>query len=681
MSVAKAIVKRPVLWLVVFALVSISGIFMISNIAVERFPEMQAPYLVVSTTYPGADPETVEKSVTNVLEAAIANTGRIQKMTSTSRSQSSLIMLQFDFGANIDVKINRVRESIDRVKSALPENAASPLIMQLRADDQPIMRIAVRGNAGGGLSQNDLRFIAKNELEDQFKQIEGVSSVSVGGGQDSIVRVSLSQNRLEAYGITINEIARSLTAQNRELGAGFIEEGLIEYSIKTSGEFSSLAEIANTVVLQIGGADIRLQDIGDVSFDFQEERSTVYVNGVPGVYISIIKQSGANTVMVADQIYKRFDDLKKTLPKEINLEITSDGTLQTRAMLNELVNSAITGVILAMLVVILFLRNINGSIIIGLAIPLSFLITLLGMALSNITINMMTLAGLILGLGMTVDCSIVILESITAYREKGEKPTLAAILAGEEVMSSLIASTITTVSVFIPFILFKNKLEIVGIMIQDLVFTICVSVAASLFIGIFLVPVLASKWLPVHSRLQKPLRNPFIKKIDDGISNGIKALTKGYQWLLSKALKHRLITVFLVVCLFLGSAFAMTRLDMTIIPNETDDTVTLNIEMPLGRKYDDTKAVALEMQEFAIAEINGIKNIMTNVGSSGMALGGAGVNTASITIVLDLDASNADSDESTKDKLRSHFADFPDAIFSFSSFDLSQIMGEKILTL
>jgi HAE1 family hydrophobic/amphiphilic exporter-1 len=681
MSVAKAIVKRPVLWLVVFALISISGIFLVSNIAVEKFPEIQMPYLVIATTYSGADPETVEKSVTNVLEAAIANTGGIQKMTSTSRSQSSLIMLQFDFGTNMDVKTNRVRESIDRVKNVLPENISSPIIMQLRPEDQPIMRISVSGNTGSGLSQNDLRSIAKNELEDQFKQIEGVASVNVEGGQDSIVMVKVSQNRLEAYGITINEISRALTTQNRELGAGFIEEGLIEYSIKTSGEFSSLAEIANTVVLQIGTAsaggtaDIRLQDIGEVSFDFQEERSTVYVNGEPGVYISIIKQSGANTVKVADQIYRRFENLKKTLPKEINLEITQDETLQTRAMLNELINSAMSGVILAMLIVILFLRNINGSIIIGLAIPLSFLITLLVMALSNITINMMTLAGLILGLGMTVDCSIVVLESVTAYREKGEKPTLAAILAGEEVMSSLIASTITTISVFIPIILFKNRLEIVGIMIQDMVFTICVSVVASLFIGIFLVPVLASKWLPVHSRLQKPLRNPLIKKIDAGISNGIKALTNGYQWLLSKALKYRLITVFLVICLFLGSAFAMTRLDIAMMPKETTDTVTLNIEMPLGTRYDEIKAVTLEVQEFAIAEINGIKNIMTNVGSTGTLFGNTAANTASITIVLDLDAPNVDSEESTKDKLRSHFVEFPNAVFSFSSYGLARMMG------
>ncbi|MDR2541854.1 MAG: efflux RND transporter permease subunit, partial [Treponema sp.] len=302
MSVAKAVVKRPVLWLVVFSLLSITGIFMLSNIAVEMYPDIEYPALVVVTIYPGADPQTVENSVTSILESAIANTSGIKKLTSMSRSQSSIIILEFEFGADIDVKTNRVRENMDRVSSRLPGDVQSPMIIQVRPDDQPIMYIAVRGIPGSGLTQNDLRAIAINDLEDHFRLIEGVASTNVEGGQDPVVRVNLSQNRLEAYGITINEINRILAIQNLDLGAGFIEEGLVEYSIKTSGEFTSLADIANVVVLQIGSADIRLQDMGEIAFGFGEERSSVFVNGEPGVYISIMKQGGANTIKVADSI-------------------------------------------------------------------------------------------------------------------------------------------------------------------------------------------------------------------------------------------------------------------------------------------------------------------------------------------------------------------------------------------
>ena len=673
MSVAKAVVRRPVLWLVVFALICISGLYLLSNIAVEMLPDVEMPWLLVQTTYPGAGPETVEKSVTNVLETALANTGGIIEMKSASEEQSSMVMMQFEFGTNMDAKINRVRENIDRVQDTLPDTASPPLIMQIKANDEPIMRIAVR--SGGGREQNELRELAKNEIQDRLKQIEGVASCGVEGGQDAIVRVALSQNRLEAYGVTIHEIAANLAAQNSELGAGYIEDGLVEYSIKTSGEYSSLADIANTVVLQTGGADIRLVDIGDVAFDFAEERSGVYVNGDPGVYVSIMKQSGANTVTVADRVYKQLEALRKTLPGDISLDITEDSTTQTRAMVSELVNSAVMGIILAALVLFLFFRNFNGSLIVALSIPISFLITLLVMSLAGITINMMTLAGLILGLGMIVDSSIVVLESITSFREKGEKPGAAAILAGEEVMSSIIASTITTICVFLPIYLFKNQLEIIGVLVQDMLFTIGISVLSSLLVAIFLVPVLASKWLPVHSRLQKPLRNPFLAQFDRIVAKSLDTLTAGYRWILAKALRHRLVTIMLVASAFLGSVFALFKLDIVMLPDMDSDKVTLNIEMPLGTRYEDTKAVALEMQEFAMSEIRGIKNIITTAGSSGDMFASSGGNVAAVTIILDLDDPDADSGESAEERLRSHFADFPNAAFSFPRGGLAAMMG------
>jgi HAE1 family hydrophobic/amphiphilic exporter-1 len=493
-----------------------------------------------------------------------------------------------------------------------------------------------------------------------------VATTSVSGGLDQIVRVSLSQNRLEAYGLTISEISRSLAAQNIGLGAGFIEDGLIEYFIRTSGEFTSLEEVANTVVFQIGGADIRLLDIGEIYFDFQDERGSLYINGEPGVSISIMRQSGTNTVNVANRIYRLLDNLNYTLPPNISLEITMDTTVQTRAMIRELITSIITGLILAMLVLFLFFRSINSSIIVGLAIPFSFIITLLVMSLANITINMMTLAGLILGMGMTVDCSIVVIERIIAFRERGEKKKIAAMLAGKEVMSTLIVATTTTLCVFLPIILFRNALGFVGIMLQDMVFTIVISVASSLFVAIFLVPVLASKWMPVHSRFQKPLRNSVIIKIDLFIANGIAGFTNGYKWLLSKALKQRLVTVFLVVCALIGCVLALGRMDITMMPDQVSDTVTVNIELPLGTRYVETKALALEIQEFIFAEINGAKNITTNIGSSGF-FGGAAVNSAAITIVLDLDDPTADSEDEVRQKLRSHFVNFPNASFSFGS--------------
>jgi HAE1 family hydrophobic/amphiphilic exporter-1 len=676
-SVAQAVVRRPVLWLVVFALISICGMYLLSNIAVDMFPDVEAPWMLIYSTYPGADPETVEKSLTDVLEDALATTAGITKMESESREQIGIISLEFAFGSDMDAKMNRVRENIDLVRDSLPETATAPVMMLLQANDEPIMRIALRAHAEGGRDQNELRALAKKEIQKQLEQIEGVATVSVEGGQDAIVQAALSQNRLEAYGITIREISNSLAAQNLTRGAGTLEEGLVEYSVKTSGEYASLADIAATVVAGTGGADIRVEDIGEVSMGFRDERSAVYVGGEPGVYLSIMKQRGANTIAVAAAVYERLDELKTALPRDISLEITQDGTLEIRAMIAELVNSAVMGGVLAMLTLLVFLRNTGSTIIIGLSIPVSLLITLLAMNLAHITINMMSLAGLILGLGMIVDSSIVVLESFSRFREQGEKPRAAAIHAGEEVSSSIIASTLTTICVFLPIYLFKDRLEVIGLLVEDMLFTIGISLISSLLVAIFLVPVLASTWLPVHSRVQKPLHSPFLAGLDRGIARILETVNRAYRALLSRALAHRAITLIIVVAAFLGSIPALANLNIELMPDMDNDIITLTIEMPLGTRYADTKAAALEIQEFASAEIQGAKSVIADVGGEeGVFFNKKGGNIAEITVILDLDDPSADSAGTVKEKLRAHFPAFPNAVFTFPESGLAAVMGD-----
>jgi HAE1 family hydrophobic/amphiphilic exporter-1 len=641
MSVAKAVVKRPVLWLVVFTLIAISAVSLLQNAAIDMMPDIELPMLAIGTTYPGADPESVEKSVTRVLEGSVVNVSGVKSIESVSREQYSVIILEFDYGEDLDTKMNRVRENLDRVKDALPANAGSPLVMMFNPNDSPILRIAVRGERG----QNELRALAKAEIQSRIEQIDGVASTNVEGGQDAIVRVELSQNRLEGYGVTISEIAGRLAIQNMELGAGRIVDGAVDYSIRTTGEYTSVAGIANTVVAQINGADIRLQDIGTVAMGFKDETAAVYVNGEPGVYIGVMKQSGTNSVAIADRVYAKMEQLKSLLPPDVTIEVTQDDTVQTRAMIKELVNSAVQGMILAMAVLLLFLRSINGTIIVGLSIPLSILITMLVMKFANITLNMMTLTGLILGLGMIVDASIVILENITKFREGGEKQNIAAILAGEEVMSSIIAGTLTTICVFVPIYLFKTQLELVGVLVQDLIFTIGISLVSSLCVAIFLVPVLASKWLPINTRRQRPLRNPLLAGIDRGIAAAINALTKGYKRLLTAALAHRFVTVVLVIAAFAGSALAITKLPLIFMPGMDEDAITMNVQLPLGTKYEDTRAVMLQLQEIAMMEIKGAKSVIASAGSGGISLNTEGNNTGELNIKLDLDDPSGDSND------------------------------------
>jgi HAE1 family hydrophobic/amphiphilic exporter-1 len=671
MSVSQKVVARPVLGLVIFGLVAIVGLYLVSDTAIDMFPAISTPVLVVSTTYSGAGPETVEKTVTRLLESTLVNINGLTNLNSTSSEGSSMITLEFEYGADLDAKTNDIRDNLDRVKSALPDGATTPFILRFSTSAMPIMRIAVRGS---NRSQNELRIIATDLIQDRLEQVDGVASSTVMGGQDEIVKVSLSQNRLDAYGLTITGISGTLASQNVELGAGSIVDGSKNYSIRTTGEYSSLADIANTVVARYNGADVRLQDVGTVELGYADETSTVYINGESGVYVSLTKQSDANSVAVADKVYARLDELRKILPQDVTLQITEDDTSQIRGMINELINSALTGAILAMAILFLFLRNIKSTIIIGISIPFSIIVTLLVMNLAGLTLNMMTLTGLILGVGMIVDSSIVILENIYKYRERGAKPRIAAVLGSQEVMSSIISSALTTVCVFVPIILFQSRLGIVGELLKGMIFTVAIALISSLIVAIFLVPILASTYLPLQTRAQKPLRNVLLRKVDNAIEAMFQALNHGYRRLLAVAINHRLATTAMVVAAFVGCVLGVSKMNITMMPNMNEDSVSLSVTMPLGTTYEDTRAVMLQLQEAAIADLKGVKSIIVNVGSSGGWINNNETNKGELSVQIDINALGADTSDIVKQKLRARFNDFPSAVMAFGE-GMSQMMS------
>jgi HAE1 family hydrophobic/amphiphilic exporter-1 len=646
---------------VVFGLIAIVALYLASDIAIDMFPETDMPMLAVETSYSGAGPETVEKSVTKVLEAQLVNLNGLTEMTSSSSEWSSMIMLEFNYGTNLDTKINDIRDRIDLARRQLPNEAGSPSIMRFDPNSMPILRIAVKGNR----TQNELRAIAVNTIQNRLEQVDGVASTNVMGGREQLVRVEIAQNCLEAYGLTITGIAGILAAQNIELGAGSIAEGSKNYSVVTTGEYKTLADIAETVIAKRNGSDIRLLDIADVALGYPDETSTVYINGESGVYVGITKQSGTNSVAVAGKVYEKLEEIKRSLPQDISLEITEDNTTQIRDMINELVNSALMGAALAMAILFLFLRNIKSAVIIGISIPFSILVTFLAMNLLDITLNMLTMAGLVLGIGMIVDNSIVILENIFKYRERGAKPDIAAVLGSGEVMSSIVSSTLTTLCAFVPIFLFKNRLEMMGELFQGLIFTVGVSLASSLFVAVFLVPVLSSKYLPLETRIQKPLKNKALIKIDTVIEGTITRITEGYRRLLSIAVNHRLAVVVLIIAAFLGSVLCLPKMPVTMMPPMNEESVSLSVELPQGTKYEDTRAVMLQLQEIAIDEIKGAKNIIVNVGSGGYAFGGSDTNRGELSVSLNMDEPGADTSNQVMNKLRPYFDDFPNAALRF----------------
>jgi len=670
MSVSARIVDRPVLVAIVFALIAILGLFLLPTLAIDLMPEVSQPVLSVNCSYSGASPETMETKVTRILEGALNAVEGLKTITSTSSEGSSSISLEFEFGTDLEAAKNDIRDKLERVVRALPDDADRPTISKFDPNTQPIVQISVRGNR----SAEEIKGLAENVLQPLFEQASGVAQVTVRGGRTRIIRVDLEQNRLDAYGLSITGISSTLAAQNASLGGGSVREGTLNYQVRTEGGFASLDDIADTVIATANGAQVRLRDVGAVSDGFEDPSSYARIDGKEGVYLAIQKQSGTNTVRVADAIFEKLDAASGLVPADISMKVTRDSSKQVRDTLNDLVESAAYGGILAMLILFLFLRNLKSTLIMGISIPFSILVTMLCMFFAGITLNMMTLTGLILGVGMVVDASIVMLENIYAYRDRGAKPRIAAILGSHEMIAAITSSTLTSICVFIPILFFKSRLGFFGELFEDLIFTIGIALLSSLFVAVFLVPVLASKYLIFKTRTQKPLKDPTLKAADDFIERLLGLLNAAYEKALSAALRHRLSVVALVALVFLGCVALVPLMNIQIMPRMAEDSVTLNVTLPLGTDLETTNQVILQFEVFVRNEVRGAEDVTASVGGGGRS---RGTYSGSVSFGF-ADGNKSDTLERAQAKLRAHFPDFPQARFSFGRGMFRQATGSDI---
>ena len=666
--ISEKTLRHPILTAMVFTLLGLMGVFTLSNTAISLLPDVDFPYLMVISSYTNAGPESVEKSVTNLVENSLVSVSNLKQISSTSSEGMSMVSLEFNYGTDLDVATNDVRDKLDRVSRGLPDGVTTS-IMKMDASSMPIMRIAIRGNR----TTDELKAIADDQILDVLEQANGVAEASTYGGRTQIVRVELEQNRLQAYNLTLTSVASALAVQNLELGGGTITEGKMDYSIRTVGEFNSIEEINNTVITTINGYDVKLRDIGRAFMGFKDASSLVYINGEPGVYASVTKQSGENSVTVANAVYQKIDELKRTLPSDVSLEIIRDDTDSIRDTLNTLLESAWQGLLLAILILYIFLRSFKSTIIIAISIPLSIIITLLCMNFAGITLNMMTLTGLILGLGMVVDASVVMIDNIYTYRSRGAKPKIAAILGSQEMIMSVVSGNLTTICVFVPFLFFMKDLGIMGQMFKGIIFTIVIALASSLLVAIFLVPVLAGHFLPLTNRDEKPIRSGFFKGLYAFLEKVQDGLREVYRKALKAALNHRFVTTIVCVSLLAMSLILLPTLRINFMPMGHEDSVNLNITLPVGTTLTQTQEIVGQMQSILEKEVQGYKTIITSIG------GGRNGSSYSGSVQVNLPESDKqiDNDEAVKNKMRAHFGEFTDVKFSFGR-GMSQMSGADL---
>ncbi|MDR1388600.1 MAG: efflux RND transporter permease subunit [Treponema sp.] len=671
MSVAKSVVGRPTTIAIIFALFVGLGFFALANLPIDLVPEISFPTLAVITTYSGAGPEEVERSITRPLEAVLSSVSSLEEMSSSSSKGRSMVQLDFAYGTDLADAANSVRDNLERVRGSLPTSADSPMIFKFDPSMIPIMGLVVKGNR----SPEELREIADDTIVPRIEQTPGIATASIMGGREKVIMVQIPQSRLESYGLTVTQIQQMLAANNMQTAAGTITEDGLSYILTTMGEYASLDEIRSTVISYQGGTledgrvlprSVYLRDLADVFEGYRDQTSLVLVDNEPAVMLMVQKQSGTNSVKTADDLRTRIPEISKEIPQDISIAEIFNTTDEIQNSIGQVASAAVSGSILAILVLFVFLRSIKSTLVIGLSIPISIFVTIMLMYFAGLTLNLMTMAGLVLGVGMLVDNSIVILENIYHYREKGAKLKPAAILGASEMMIAIVASTLTTVCVFAPLIMFQSLLEMAGELFAGLAFTVVISLSASLFVAMFLVPILSSHYLPLVTRKQKPLKGKFAVW-DKYFENFFAWLDDKYRNAVRKVLRHKLRVILSLAVLLIVCCALVPVIGWVFMPEEEADNVAISATLPMGTALEQTEATLQQLQGIIQQEIDksAYKEIIISAGGNGIFASGS--NEGSVRIDLVAYGERTLNADEIKAKVRPHFDDFPGVTFSFSS--------------
>ncbi len=643
----------------VYLLICVICIVFLPRLDLALYPDVDLPVISVMVSCNDAGPEEVELQVTETMEDALNSLQNLDTITSVSREGMSMVILQFDYGTDLDEAAEDVNSITSMMSRRLPDWAENPTVIRFDSmGSGSIMRLTLTGDR----TEAELQYIAENTIQPLIERVEGVSQVNVYGGSPLEYRVDVDPNRLEAYGITISQISSMIAARNMQSTGGEITQRGMNYQITTDARYMTLDEIKETIVGYTGkGTPIYLQDVADVIETTRTGGRLTYLDGNEIVTINVSNESDSNETTVAKAVREALPEIQAELPEGLTLEIQRDSTEMITDTMDEVVNSAIQGVILAAAIIFVFLRGFKATLIISLSMPICILITLMLMSVTGMSVNAMSMSGLILGIGMTVDASIIILENTYTFRQRGEKSAVAAILGSKNMFTAICASTLTTICVFVPILIYKYDLGMIGIMFQDLVITVCISLFSSLFVAVTLVPALCGSILKLNTRTQKPLRWKPLRMIDNAMNNAELRMRNAYVKTLNFFLNRKFLLILLLVLLLIVSVIKFGDLGISLIPSSTtDDSVTLNLTLEAGTTQDVTKEYVFEMEKKVLAVLpeDSYESILTEVGSS---------NTGSIEIDLPDITSQKYSMIDIQNMLRPLLNENPEAPWLFSN--------------
>jgi HAE1 family hydrophobic/amphiphilic exporter-1 len=665
MNISEKAVYRPIFTTMIVLIVIILGALALSRLPVDLMPDITNPTISVSTSYENASPEEIEELVTRPIEEAVGSVSGVQDISSTSSEGSSSVQVTFNWGTNLDTATNDLRDRLDRVSGALPDDADKPVLRKFDMSSMPVLMIGV----SSPLEPIELRHLVDEQVQYRLERVPGVAAVDIRGGLSREIHINLDPARIKAMQLSLDQIASRIQASNINLPAGSVNTGTQEVTIRTPGEFTSLDQLRNTVVAERNGSPITLGEVAGVEDSWTKITRIVRINGQNGLQLTVNKQSGTNTVTVAEAVRKEIDRINRDMP-QLKLIPIMDSSVYIRQSINNVTSSAIIGGLLAIFILLVFLRNLKSTAIISTAIPVSVIATFGLIYFSGFTLNMMTLGGLALGVGMLLDNSIVVLENIYRLREEGMKRLDAAVQGTKEVAAPIIASTLTTLVVFLPLIFVRGM---AGIMFKQLSFVIAFSMFCSLVTALTLVPMLCGRLLTVTD---PDSGHGFIGKLFRITGHFLTRIEIYYKNALHSALQHRTKTIAWALALLFLAIALLPLIGSELMPATDEGELRVSLDMETGTKLDLTAAVMEQAEKMVMRSVPEISSIICTSGGSGW--GGSNSSTGELRISLVPVSKRHRSSDEVCDAIRKQLSHIPGARFRVRS--VSNMMMTRALS-
>jgi HAE1 family hydrophobic/amphiphilic exporter-1 len=613
MSIPRLAIHRPVTMFMLSGVIILIGALSLMKLPVDLMPDISFPSITVRVGYPGVGPLEMEELVTRPLEQALSAVAGLERLESTSSEGSSRVTLNFVWGTDLNEAADDVRNRLDRVRGRFPEEAEAPIMFKFDANTFPIMGVGVEGD----YDRVRLREIAEHDLSQRLERVPGVASVTVDGGLRRQIHVLLSKEKIRALNLPVDRVVNLLRTENQNIPLGEINEGDRTYLVRSQGQFESLNEIRDLVVLTQNNVPVYMKDIADVRDSTEDFRSFTRINGKPGVRLRITKQSGTNTVQIADGVRDEIRRINEQIPG-VQLSVMDDSSIFIKRAIDSVKEHALIGGVLVMLIIFLFLRDIRATFIVFTSIPISVIGTFALLYFNGYTLNTMTFGGLALGIGMIVDASIVVLENTFRHMEHGKDRMQAAIDGSEEVWSAILASTLTHIAVFVPLLFLSG---VSSILFKQLSVVVMFSLTMSLFVAVTIVPVLCSRMLKLPPPADE--RRGLTGRLYTASERFLNGMDDRYSRIISLALHHRPTVIGLGTAAVVAAVLILPTIGFELMPEADEGEVRITAELPVGTRIERGEEVAIRLETLVREFVPEAEDIITNAGGGGFMGGGS----------------------------------------------------------